>query len=116
MIMATMSARSRSLTKSTTATSMRPRTMAVDVSMTRIIPRPKRGQVDQSLPNLLGTEYHLQSMSCRKDKPKVKPKPGRYRCEDCGAVGKKKKDVCDPKKVKKGAVKSSPTEKNTRPR
>jgi len=40
-------------------------------------------------------------MSCRKDKPKIKPKPGRYLCKDCGAVGKKKKEVCEPKKVKK---------------
>jgi hypothetical protein len=40
-------------------------------------------------------------MSCRKGKSKAKPKPGRYRCTDCGAVVKKKGDVCDPKKVKK---------------
>jgi len=41
-------------------------------------------------------------MSCLKGKSKVKPKPGRFRCEDCGAVVKKKSDVCEPKKVKKG--------------
>jgi hypothetical protein len=40
-------------------------------------------------------------MSCRKGKSKAKSKQGRYRCTDCGAVVKKKKDVCDPKKVKK---------------
>jgi len=40
-------------------------------------------------------------MSCRKGKSKVKAKPGRFRCEDCGAVVKKKSAVCDPKKVKK---------------
>ncbi len=27
-------------------------------------------------------------------------KPGRYRCKDCGAVVKKKKEVCEPKKTK----------------
>lgn len=42
-------------------------------------------------------------MSCRKGKSKVKPKPGRYRCEDCGAVVKKKAGVCEPKKVKKAS-------------
>jgi len=40
-------------------------------------------------------------MSCRKGKSKAKAKPGRFRCEDCGAVVKKKSDVCEPKKVKK---------------
>lgn len=40
-------------------------------------------------------------MSCLKGKSKAKPKPGRFRCEDCGAVVKKKSDVCEPKKVKK---------------
>jgi hypothetical protein len=39
-------------------------------------------------------------MGCRKGKSKVKPKAGRYRCTDCGAVVKKKGDVCEPKKVK----------------
>ena len=47
------------------------------------------------------TEYHSLEMSCRKGKPKEKPKLGRYRCKDCGAVVKKKRDVCEPKKVKK---------------
>ena len=40
-------------------------------------------------------------MSCRKGKSKVKPKPGRFECSECGAVVKKKSDVCDAKKVKK---------------
>ena len=47
------------------------------------------------------TGYHSLEMSCRKGKPKEKPKLGRYRCKDCGAVVKKKSDVCEPKKVKK---------------
>ncbi|HSN55944.1 MAG TPA: hypothetical protein VLT32_14825 [Candidatus Sulfomarinibacteraceae bacterium] len=38
-------------------------------------------------------------MSCRKGKSTAKPKSGRYECADCGAVVKKKKDVCDPQKV-----------------
>ena len=49
----------------------------------------------------LKTGYHLSLMSCRKGKSKAKPKPGRYRCTDCGAVVKKKSDVCEPKKVTK---------------
>jgi hypothetical protein len=42
-------------------------------------------------------------MGCKKDQPRKKAKPGRYRCEDCGAVvkKKKKKDLCEPKKIKK---------------
>lgn len=40
-------------------------------------------------------------MSCKKGESKVKAKPGRYRCKDCGAVVKKKAKVCDPKKIKK---------------
>lgn len=40
-------------------------------------------------------------MSCRQGKSKVKPKPGRYRCSDCGIVAKKKKDACEAKKIKK---------------
>jgi len=41
-------------------------------------------------------------MSCKKGESKAKPKPGRYRCKDCGAVVKKKKkeDLCEPKKIK----------------
>jgi len=30
----------------------------------------------------------------------MKAKAGRYRCQDCGAVAKKKSKVCDPKKIK----------------
>jgi len=40
-------------------------------------------------------------MSCKKEKPKVKPKRGRFKCDDCGAVAKSKKNVCEPKKIKK---------------
>jgi hypothetical protein len=40
-------------------------------------------------------------MACQKGKSKAKPKSGRYRCGDCGAVVKQKKDVCEPKKIKK---------------
>lgn len=40
-------------------------------------------------------------MSCRKGKSKTKPKNGTYRCTKCDAVVKKKKDVCEAKKVKK---------------
>ena len=39
-------------------------------------------------------------MSCRKGKSKAKAKVGRFRCVECGAVVKKKADVCEPKKVK----------------
>lgn len=41
-------------------------------------------------------------MGCLKGKSKSVPKPGRFLCEDCGAVVKSKKDVCDPKKIKGG--------------
>jgi hypothetical protein len=46
--------------------------------------------------------YSRLEMSCLKGESKAKPKPGRYRCKDCGAVVKKKdKDkACDPKKIK----------------
>jgi hypothetical protein len=41
-------------------------------------------------------------MSCRKGRSTAKPKKtGRYRCKDCGAVVKKKGDVCEPKKITK---------------
>jgi len=41
-------------------------------------------------------------MGCKKDESTAKPKPGRYRCKECGAVAKKKKknDLCEPKKIK----------------
>jgi hypothetical protein len=44
-------------------------------------------------------------MSCRKGKSKSNPKPGRFECTDCGAVTKKKSDVCEPKKIKKAGSK-----------
>lgn len=40
-------------------------------------------------------------MSCRKGKSKVKKKKATYQCTKCDAVVKKKKDVCEPKKLKK---------------
>jgi hypothetical protein len=44
-------------------------------------------------------------MGCKKGESKVKPKAGRYRCQDCGAVvkKKKKKELCDPKRIKQAA-------------
>jgi hypothetical protein len=51
-------------------------------------------------------EEHLPAMSCLKGESKAKPKPGRFECDDCGAVVKKKSDVCEPKKIKKKKKKS----------
>jgi hypothetical protein len=42
-------------------------------------------------------------MKCKEGKSTAKPKPGRYRCKDCDAVAKKKKEVCEPKKIRKSA-------------
>ena len=39
-------------------------------------------------------------MSCKKEKKKIKPKRGRFVCEDCGVVVKSKKSACEPKKIK----------------
>lgn len=39
-------------------------------------------------------------MGCLKGVSKAKPKPGRFRCKSCGAVAKKKKDLCAPRKIK----------------
>jgi hypothetical protein len=39
-------------------------------------------------------------MGCLKGKNKNKPKPGRFRCKKCGAVAKKKKHLCKPRKIK----------------
>ena len=39
-------------------------------------------------------------MGCKKKEPPKKPKPGRFECGECGTVQKKKKDLCDPKKIK----------------
>ncbi len=41
-----------------------------------------------------------QGVACKKNKSKVKPKPGRFQCKDCGAVVKAKKDACEPRKIK----------------
>ena len=37
---------------------------------------------------------------CIKDKPRKKRKPGRFECSKCGAVSKKKKKLCKPKKIR----------------
>jgi hypothetical protein len=42
-----------------------------------------------------------EAMGCKKGKSKIKRKPGRYTCTECGAVVKKKNDACEPKKIKK---------------
>ncbi len=39
-------------------------------------------------------------MGCKKSKSETRPKSGRFRCKDCGAVVKKKDEVCDPKRIK----------------
>ncbi len=39
-------------------------------------------------------------MGCLKGKDSAKKKPGRFECKVCGAVAKKKKKVCKPKKLK----------------
>ena len=39
-------------------------------------------------------------MACLKGKSENEPKPGRFRCSKCGAVSKKKKHICKPKKIK----------------
>jgi hypothetical protein len=38
---------------------------------------------------------------CLEGKSEAKKKPGRYQCKQCGAVSKKKKRICEPKKIKK---------------
>lgn len=40
------------------------------------------------------------SKDCLSGESEDKPKPGRFQCKDCGAVSKKKKHVCKPKKIK----------------
>jgi hypothetical protein len=37
---------------------------------------------------------------CLKGKSENKAKPGRYCCKNCGAITKKKKRICEPKKIK----------------
>lgn len=43
-------------------------------------------------------------MGCKKGKKSLKPKPKRYRCEECGVVAKNKK-LCSPVKIKKKDLK-----------
>ena len=40
-------------------------------------------------------------MGCLKDKKTPKPRPGLYKCKDCKATAKKKKNICEPKLIKK---------------
>ena len=39
-------------------------------------------------------------MKCKEGKSTAKLKPGHYQCKDCGAVVKKKKEVCEAKKIR----------------
>jgi hypothetical protein len=39
-------------------------------------------------------------MGCKKGKPKNPREPGKFECSKCGAVVKKKDNVCKPKKIK----------------
>jgi hypothetical protein len=39
-------------------------------------------------------------MGCLKGQKKAKSKPGNFRCKKCGAIHKKKKKLCKPKKIK----------------
>ena len=40
-------------------------------------------------------------MGCLKDKKTPKPKPGWFACKDCKAAAKTKKNICNPKRIKK---------------
>ncbi len=40
-------------------------------------------------------------MGCQHGKGAAKKKKGRYLCKKCGAIGKKKDDLCKGKKIKK---------------
>ena len=40
-------------------------------------------------------------MGCLKGSPIRKARPGDFRCKERGVVAAKKKDLCEPKKVKK---------------
>jgi hypothetical protein len=42
-----------------------------------------------------------QHMGCESKRASKKPKPGRFRCGNCGVVRKSKKNLCAPKKIKK---------------
>ena len=46
-----------------------------------------------------------ETVNCKKGKSKVRARPGRYRCGKCGAVSKKKDNLCEPKKIKKESAK-----------
>ena len=37
---------------------------------------------------------------CLKGKKTAPDKPGNFACKKCGATAKKKKDLCEPKKIK----------------
>jgi len=39
-------------------------------------------------------------MSCLKGKKEAKEKPGNFVCKKCGAVSKKKKEICKAIKIK----------------
>lgn len=39
-------------------------------------------------------------MGCKKGKSETKSKSGRYECKKCGAVVKKKGQICKPHKIK----------------
>jgi hypothetical protein len=40
-------------------------------------------------------------MGCKKGNPVREARPGEFKCKECGVVAKKKKSLCEPKKVKK---------------
>jgi hypothetical protein len=42
----------------------------------------------------------IDTMSCKKGKSSAPAEPGNYKCKKCGAVVKKKKKICKPKKIK----------------
>jgi len=43
-------------------------------------------------------------MGCKQGKAKKKPKAGMHKCRRCGAVAKKSKTLCKPKKIKDGSA------------
>ena len=51
---------------------------------------------------IIGWRFHDKetAMSCQKGKRIRKAKPGEFRCKDCDVVAKRKKKLCNPKKVK----------------
>jgi hypothetical protein len=38
---------------------------------------------------------------CIKDRSTAKEKPGRFKCKRCGAVSRKKSEVCKPKRIER---------------